>query len=771
MGIACSLNKDKNGNVISATTSSGEKSILFEEALKISDQAVDIYALADTPTFKSEVEQPLKEAHKAKIQSRLNSDVRVNQSSNVITDASNGAKLKLKSFRDGVTVSNTSGDASQGIYISAIKSAIDQDQSFYLNPGEEITNTVQSLGITVQDGKKIKIPAFPSEFYSNGEPTVETVLGFLDRKNTPESLDEFEQAEVKVAMTYTNLKNSDELLRALRTGFPTSGATRQTLSQAGIYTSGEIKNILENSAIEKQIQKLIQKLSNSETSIDNDIYLEDTFRTTSVFDTNVIGKVTEDNPFLNEQDALQQIGGYKTTEQYDAALEESDLEYLKDNGQYMFGEFSQYNRIPVKQIINGVLTDRRVTETLETLEATLQYPTNTALQERINGLQVSESIWETSPEEITTLLRALNFEATNIALDLTTLQDLYDVKSYSEFQGLLVEMNNLFINPTQENLESFARIYDEFFDNDLNAAVEVRKVDYHFRDKSLISLDTNQTAYETFEQFGILPVQDTVYQKTDALRQDLESTYNKIYELERLPREAYGSVAIDKNGEFNRQKYLANKEQVIQNMKNWVRSQTNQIEVPQDFNSEILEKMVLYSRHFGNPLNNSKPVPTPEEFYTQSQMQIDPTQYRINMLKEKNKNSLAYKEFYNNFADPISLALKQPYIKEQNIDMDDYIVDDNLLRDYYNTYPIAVPMFTGVYQNLQDNLILAQSKRPFIRINTEGYELVQNKGNSSFYSPLSQEIPQVNLDAYNYLIDSHQPETELKKTNTNILNC
>jgi len=229
-----------------------------------------------------------------------------------------------------------------------------------------------------------------------------------------------------------------------------------------------------------------------------------------------------ENPYINETDAIQEIGGIKTEEEFNEALESSDLEYLKTSKAPLFEDMSQFNNIPVKEIVNGELVDKQNTEVKDTLEATLREPENNALAQSLANLEgYSESVWNSSPEAVKTLLKEVEKQALKINVDLRGLSETYDTKSQAEILNVTRALDFMILNPTSDSMEHFVEVYQDFRNVIEEAKRAVVKVDERYRELPLIALETKDSEYKVFKEQGLLLIQDGVYAKTDGNEKSL----------------------------------------------------------------------------------------------------------------------------------------------------------------------------------------------------------------------------------------------------------
>jgi hypothetical protein len=104
MGIACKINRDSSGKPTSVTTESGNKSKLFEDALRITgnpQSALEVYATSFTEEFKEDVLEPLKRSSKVSKKLDSNGEPRFSVVAQYITSKNwEGKVLDFPQLRD-----------------------------------------------------------------------------------------------------------------------------------------------------------------------------------------------------------------------------------------------------------------------------------------------------------------------------------------------------------------------------------------------------------------------------------------------------------------------------------------------------------------------------------------------------------------------------------------------------------------------------------------------------------------------------------------------
>jgi hypothetical protein len=141
--------------------------------------------------------------------------------------------------------------------------------------------------------------------------------------------------------------------------------------------------------------------------------------------------------------------------------------------------------------------------------------------------------------------------------------------------------------------------------------------------------------------------------------------------------------------------------------------------------------------------------------------QQDPTKFFPKMIKERNKNSEAWKNYYSNFeinSNGVVLKNNDP-ITQSVISL--YETQEQEEPQTKNVVSLKSP-----YQKINETEIIvknAQDKN--IRVNDTVYELIKQQGNLSLYRQESAEKTNTNLNDYISLSES-PTEIKVKKYDT-----
>lgn len=813
--MACNLTKEQDGT-INIVADNGKPSILFQEAKNLvgnQEIASDIWGVGNSEEYKEVFTEPQIAEYQTTLYKKLNllqpiqnnielvvngksqvislSNLNIEKAvandvvtytaktnvnnkvvvlgslkTNVLEDTVRSGTFALANFKvydQGKLENLESKGVDTQLYKEAVFDSIENSKSFYFNGGATVSQFLNS-GLLEKEWDSYKISAYPQNIDKNREPNVNDVIHYINQENVKERLGSSELTDLKTNLLNTSLQNSDELKEILNTAFfPTP--TREKLNRAGIYTAIEIDNILRNTELQNTIKEFALKLNNTEETVEKFSDVDTRFITGTGTGTNSFGKTQITNPYLNEQDAINKLGGVEEN-LFDSALESSDLNYLKTQ-KNLFPYFNQFKKIAEKIFTGNKLINKPSTDTQELFNQVLKEDENGAVRGRIlRLLNVHPYVWETSSEDVKTLLKGLDRDATKIGLDLKNLEDFYEDKDAYEIKEFLTNLTSM-LNTGE--IENFTPIYNEFFGIDSNSKVVTEKLSDIDKQKQLFKVNSNDSAYVIFRETGLIPIGNDLYQRTDALRKDLPALYDIV--------EARGY----------------NLQEIQKEIKNIDISYVDVID------SEVLEKMAIYARLFDSKLDNIKDIPsTIEDQYIKFRPVSETfvSDFYSKQLSEQRKNSENYQNFYNNFevgengitlisADPITISnissqmalypgLANYFNAKINSDIRfpqeiEEEIDDAYLRKYYANYPQALEMYRETYQQINLATIEAQSKEAFIRIPNGVYELTTMMGNESLYQKLNLND---NTQYKNYNLNeiplSNITPTSINETNSEV---
>lgn len=778
--MSCNLEVQQDGQ-IRIVADNGKPSILFEQAKQFTgnqELASDIWGVGNSQQYKELYTEPQIAEYQSKLSKKLNllpsvqenmelvikgkskniSKVQIEKTASVngvnyiatadsvplavlsvADNRDNGVKFfNVKVYNQGKLETLEGKNIDTQLYKKAIEDSISQGNPF-LSKDQIFT------GIFQRKGNMFEVSPYPQNIDANREPALEDVVRYINQESVTEPLSNLEKTQLKTDLLNTDISDSDELKSILNTAF-FPAPTRDKLNKAGIYTVSEIDNILRDTELQNRIKNFALKLNNTEETIEK--YDEADSRFFSGSGTNSFGKIQIDNPYINQQEAIDVLGGIEE-DMFGSVLQNSDFDYLKSQ-ENLFPYFNQFKKVTEKTFTGTSLSNKPKTDTLQLFDQVLKEDENGAVRGRISRLlNVHPFAWETSPEEVKTLLKGLDRDALKIGMDLKNLEDFYEDRTPQEIKDFLADLS---LTLSTGNINEFAPIYNSFFGIDTSVKVSTEKLSQEDQQKNLFKVTSDSPAYIIFRETGLIPIGNDLYQRTDALKKDLPALYEILDARTGLKEE-----------------------DIQQDIKNIDLSNVEETD------AETLQKMAIYARLFNSKLDNTKDVISAEEDQYIKFEEVDGdfvADFYSKQLSEQRKNSEDYQNFYSKFEigdNGISLISPDPITVEQvssqieiypklanyfnakinselrfpgEIDED---MDDSYLRQYYGNYPKALDMYQDAYQEINPGLIEAQSKEPFIRTAKGVFELSAILADKSVYQKLLQNR---NTQYKNYNLNS-----------------
>jgi len=495
---------------------------------------------------------------------------------------------------------------------------------------------------------------------------------------------------------------------------------------------------------------------------------------------NSLGLYESTNPFLQEKEVVQLLGGIKDRSLFEDKLETSDLENLKSNyfedptfAEEFFEEMSVLNRIREFKITDGKLSRKNNSETKALLEETLIVGVENGLNESITYLEtLPEDIWQNNSEDIVTLLEDIREKAVGIGLNLNGLEDSYINKTKNEVISLLNSVKNVNLQPNNLRLEELTSLYDEFFQSDKSGVNQIELLPKEHREKSLIYLKSDLSEYELFNNHSLLRVRDNVYQKVDKDGTSLETLTQAL---------------------------------TIDNAAKFIEKGVTNLETPNfSVDNEVLQKMFAFKIYFNLEINNQQSISEDTQLkeysnftgnleYLQTDFVAD---FNKNSVKELQKESESYTNFYTHFkitnkgielnnTDPISMEQIKDYLNSNEInektkenllqysivsksldlssllETNSIVKTEEFYRDFYTNNPIQAPKAVGQYSVINESTIAAKGNPKFIRTPKGVFEAVTEVGGQSIY----KKLPESNTDFNQFNIEQPELNLDLSKFN------
>lgn len=481
----------------------GAKSELYED-LKVrvgEAQAKDLFVLAYTPNFIRDVQQELIYNYKNKFpQTPSTLDFKETQTKNTRTFQvlENGAKGKItvEPFQDGYKVKtvnvsreNRGKGYAKAMYSYVARKMIAEGQNLYGDTSRTETNSIwESLGAS----NKIIYAKPLNAFNTNGEIYAENVLEYATQLNeNTEPLSFEEQNEVRMMMAeFPEIEDSDELADSLTKAFYNEGVfapTKNSLRQ--LYSKYESDLILSDVNILGIVKESIEKLKRT-GKIYNTTVLPATYKTNEL---NLFGKLKVENPYIIDQDIIEQYGG----------VENADLSEIKNRSitqEYL----DQFKRIPAVYE-NGVPIIEQViyTNAIKTVD-------DPKVFEAVDALISAPELVDTSK---------LEQKLSNWMLN-------YGINIEGFTKDLLPSLKNFIENPSAENTQIFSDKYREVFNIPVKQREYVTKIENKERD--LVYIQTSKSEQQLFDEMDLLQTETAnTYHKIERVDfEDMKRAFN-----------------------------------------------------------------------------------------------------------------------------------------------------------------------------------------------------------------------------------------------------
>lgn len=490
----CRIQRTNQGYQVQAPN--GAESFLYAELLdktRDAELAKDLYVLAETPQFIQNVTLPSVQSEATKTVVEYNgTKVHLKQHTNPITNRPTGL-LELD------LISTPEEKRGQGNAKIALQQALDyadsvqrdviltvapRDKSttetklkkFYSDFGfREFEFDFQMLRKRKTTTNKKSNPFFDE----NGEIKAQYVLQYAQNQNvSKEKLNFQEQVEIQSMMAVKGVENSEQLYETLKQAFYSEGMfspTEQSLTESGLYSSFEARNIIADPSLLIEVQDAIERLKNT-PRIENEVLgaPEDFIKkSTSV---GILGNLTTNNPYQAQKELLEEYAGEEEID--NPELTESQKE-----------EFAQYMRLP------------KLNKDLTPTTTTIIKPNATRVVDDVTLIEDVEFLQGLSPE-VQQTEEALNFVETLEKKFAKYGIDIVGLNTYPEYVQLLQALKEVAVNPSSENIQGFEQAYSEVFSQEILQKEELLKgLD---KDATLVYSETELSEQQLYEEQSLI---------------------------------------------------------------------------------------------------------------------------------------------------------------------------------------------------------------------------------------------------------------------------
>lgn len=710
--MACNIQYNNNGTVREVRANDGSPSILFQNLKQqfSEQQALDLYLASQSEAF-----QIYNNRNINKI-SVNNTDLTVDKKlvNGLLSYTPYIRGKRVGSFRvkgdrvDQVTLyKNYRGKGyASSLYKYAAKDLI--KQGIVLKSDQNMTQDARNVWESlVEEGVAIKLPDNTYQFtleqaYPNGEPTLQSVLSFVQEQNkTDRTLNKEEIEQVyNLQMSTSDLKTTLNRIFYDEQGFFIFSPKKME----EFYSRAEIKRILNSPTLQNRIKETVEALNNTDevfeaptTYSQEQLELSDTFSN--------FGKLLYLNPNKVRQDILDQTAG-TTREQYEDIVSTLELRNIpttieESTEQYSSAEIMVEVDGEIKlpnntdRLLVGVNLDKVTVELVAALDSFNRH---------------SEQSLLSRDSDAGLILNSIKKHSANIGIDLTEL-------SVTEAHPVTRALRELIENTTQENVEALAEVLPQNF--------KTRTAVKQPNNRNYVFLKTRLSETEVYAQQNLLKVGDNTYFKVN------DKPLETLYEI----RQQYNSELTPDNVQRTALREYGGRD------------------------SETAQKLVLLREIFNTPRPTQR---LEQESYT-TQGNISNnfiTDFQAKILSNKLRNTPDYQMFYSNFeideqgglslkySDDITLAtidrLADESLRKYSLVDKDFptltqttVEEDNpnTRRDFFVNNPQQAPLISTPLKVIDNNTIEVKSTtKDFIRDNNDNLweNVLQDSGRAVF---------------------------------------
>ena len=588
---------------------------------------------------------------------------------------------------------------------------------------DEITNAIQNSNLpqNLKDAYSEALTFSDAQGYSFLEETfsVEDIVNFVTAENENKNpITKEQKADFRNMLKDIPNFNKQSFIDA----FYVDGLFIITDKLQPFYSRYEVQNLKNDVELQAKVKNAVEALKNTEEEIEATVE-----QIEKINEINSFGKLTNYNPQKEIQEAL---AGIQDREEFEETLNNLPFpNFLRTvNRDELFEKMSAMQRVEVYSELNGQIVPQPQ-EFVEPLLALKKEEIDFELVDNIDFiLQAPQELLEANEQQAASILEEIVEQGANSAIDL---QGLTLDKPFLEELRLFI----LGSNP------NFVEAYKTFFNKNQEVKTAVKKIKKE--EKDYVELNTTLTEEEVYNQQGLIRAKDNLWIKT--AKQPLEELYPIM--------ETYNP-----------------------NIREEIQTQIAQLE---GFNNaETAEAVMLYKNYFGvssEGVNEGVKAITEGvknyEYLTTDFLK----DFYAKMLKERNKNSATWKNFYSNFG----INERGLYLNTEDLETIKDYADENLKqysliskqlpnlieteteivnrRDEAINNPQTVNKFEGqIFSIPTGEIIIKDSVEEFVKIGEDIYENVDVQGNLSLYTKLPK-----NSSPY-YKVGEKQIETVVK---------
>lgn len=413
--------------------------------------------------------------------------------------------------------------------------------------------------------------------------------------------------------------------------------------------------------------------------------------------------------------------------------------------QDFMSRFNGMAKVPVGEEVNGEIVVENVTTTAKTVKNTiLDGLDDLDINADISFINsIADNVWDSNVEAVTEVVKEIESELATKNIDIIGLHRITTDKA--TLIEILDAVATMVANPTVQNIDNFAAIYDKTFLK--QPAKKVVKVPAALQGLSLVSLTSPKTDQQLFEEHGLIKVGDNLYHKI-SLEADISDAYEYLYQQ---MQDGNFEIPYQYRTETN----LDNKTGVLQDIAEYINGRDTGL-------GYYNETASLYQLVFNHPkIDTNKVVDDTtsalntirtDEVYLKTDFVSD---FYGMILQEKIKDSALYRNTLSKIGvtdndltitsdligDLTNIPMYQEFMDymklRKSVDMKKYLPstmygDTNQALAAYN-FPQTIEQYTGPTAEVENVLVTAPIAEDFIRVGDNVYQKVKNSETASVF--------------------------------------
>lgn len=413
--------------------------------------------------------------------------------------------------------------------------------------------------------------------------------------------------------------------------------------------------------------------------------------------------------------------------------------------QDFISRFNGMAKVPVGEEVNGEIIVENVTTTAKTVKNTILDGLDALdINADISFINsIADNVWDSNVEAVTKVIKEIESELATKNIDIVGLHKVTTDKA--TLVEILDAVATMVANPTVQNIDNFAAIYDKTFLK--QPAKKVVKVPTELQGLSLVSLTSPKTDQQLFEEHGLIKVGDNLYHKI-SLEADISDAYEYLYQQ---MQDGNFEIPYQYRTETN----LDNKTGVLQDIAEYVNGRDTGL-------GYYNETASLYQLVFNHPKIDTNKMADDttsalntirtDEVYLKTDFVSD---FYGMILQEKIKDSALYRNTLSKIGvtdndltitsdligDLTNIPMYQEFMDYMKLrkseDMKKYLPstmygDTNQALAAYN-FPQTIEQYTGPTAEVENVLVTAPTAEDFIRVGENVYQKVKNSETASVF--------------------------------------